>query len=274
MSIRLRLRLPLRPAVAAEALAVAILLGPLAGSAWGLSGPPNAATTWTLNVYDPRAFRWQDPDPMACTAASTVMMLNMGVVRADRGAGSLSSAGDSPLRWRLNTTYAEQETILAYSRANMTMRPTSAGTDPHGWRNALNYYGWGSVDAGVYRDSSYSSFDAAAHAVVVSLARYGRPVGILARAGRHSQVVTGYTVMGPDPRLGDGFTVVGVYVTDPLRSHAMRNTWVSWHNWQSGPTSAAFTPYQETDSPFVDPIDGQVSRAEWFGKWVVVDAVR
>ena len=260
--------------MAVNLLAVAIVFLPAAGSICGLTGPPSATTTWIFNVYDPRAVLWQDPDTTACTAASTAMMLNMGVIRTDEGAASSRSRGDAPLRWRLDTTYAQQESILAYSRANMTMRPTSAGTDPHGWRNALNYYGWGSMDAGVYRDSSYSSFDAAAKAVVVSLARYGRPVGVLSRAGRHSQVITGYMVMGGDPRLADGFTVVGVYVTDPLRSDAMRNTWVSSHNWRSGPTSAAFTPYRETDSPFVDAIDGRVGMTEWYGEWVVIDAVR
>ncbi len=31
--------------------------------------------------------------------------------------------------------------ILAFERSHDTLRSTSAGSDAHGWRNALNYYG-------------------------------------------------------------------------------------------------------------------------------------
>jgi hypothetical protein len=197
-----------------------------------------------------------------------------GGLGGDLGVASSHGLLPTAFLWRTNTTYAQQESILAYARANMTMNPSSAGSDPHGWRNALNYFGWGSMGAGVYRDSAYSSFDAAAKAVVVSLARYHRPVGVLSRAGRHSQIVNGYAVVGDDPRVGDDFAVVGVWVTDPLRSDAMRNTWISSRNWQSGPTGLRFTPYLETDSPFVDRIDGRIGKTEWYGKWVIIDAVR
>jgi hypothetical protein len=35
-----------------------------------------------------------------------------------------------------------------------------------------------------------------------------------------------------------------------------------------------FTPYLETDSPYRDPIDGQVGVEEWLGRYVIVAAVR
>ncbi|MGA3056437.1 MAG: hypothetical protein ABSE70_00140 [Candidatus Limnocylindrales bacterium] len=267
-----------RPAIAANVVALAALMFSTGAPVRGAAAPVDAPATWTFNVYDQRAVRWQDPDLTACTAASTEMMLNMiflgGDVEAGVDAASPRGLFPTALLWRPNTTYAQQETILAYARANMTMSLSSAGTDPHGWRNALNYYGWGSMSAGVYEDSAYSSLDAAAKAVVVSLARYHRPVGVLSRAGRHSQIVNGYTVMGDDPRVGNDFTVVGVYVTDPLRSDATRNTWMSLRNWQSGPTDLRFTPYLETDSPYVDRIDGRVGKTEWYERWVIIDAVR
>jgi hypothetical protein len=274
MSSRLHWRLAGWRAIAANAVALAALMFSMGAPVRAATAPVDAPARWTFNVYDQRAVRWQDPDLTACVAASTEMMLNMISLGGDFDAASPRGLLPTALLWRPNTTYAQQETILAYARANMTMSLSSAGTDPHGWRNALNFFGWGSLGAGVYRDSAYSSFEAAAKAVVVSLARYHRPVGVLSRAGRHSQIVNGYTVMGDDPRVGDDFTVVGVYVTDPLRSDAMRNTWLSSRNWQSGPTDLRFTPYLETDSPFVDRIDGRIGKTEWYGKWVIIDAVR
>jgi hypothetical protein len=156
----------------------------------------------------------------------------------------------------------------------MTMLTTSAGTDPHGWRNALNYYGWGSLTAAVYRDSSYTSFDTAAKAVVSALARYHKPVGILSHAGHHSQYVVGYMVTGDDPSTGStNFTIVGVDLTDPLQSAGYRDTWVYVTDWRSGPYGIQFAPYLETDSPYQDPVDGQIGTTEWYGKWVVIDPV-
>jgi hypothetical protein len=89
------------------------------------------------------------------------------------------------------SSYDTQESSLAFERDNMTMLTSSAGTDPHGWRNAFNYFGWGSLDADVYRDAAYSSFDAAAKVAVSAIATTHKPVGILARAGGHAQRVIG-----------------------------------------------------------------------------------
>ena len=224
----------------------------------------SAPATWTLDISDPRADRWQDPDFTACTAAATESMLN-----------DIDYTGSATgLVWQTTTSYTDQEAILAFERSNMTMLTTSAGTDPHGWRNALNYYGWGSLTAAMYRDSSYTSFDAASKAVVSALARYHKPVGILARAGRHSQYVVGYKVTGDDPSTGStNFTIVGVDVTDPLQSAGYRDTWVYLMDWRSGAYEIQFAPYLETDSPYQDPIDGQVGTTEWYGRWVIIDPV-
>jgi hypothetical protein len=231
--------------------------------------------TWQFDLYNSRGAMYQDPDYTACVATNTEMMLNMTTYQANLG--YLSSSNEVfqlPMRWRPTTSTTEQAAILAYARANMTMLTSSAGSDPHGWRNALNYFGWGKITAGVYRDSSYTSFDSATRAVVSALAWHEKPVGLLALAGRHAQMVTGYVVTGGDPAVSTDYTIVGVYITDSLQSAAMRDAYVPLATWQSGATAVRFTPYLETDSPYQDPIDGQVGRTEWYGKWVIIDALR
>jgi Fibronectin type III domain len=227
--------------------------------------PVVTPTEWTADLYDPRADRWQDPDYTACTAATTMSMLN-----------EISYSGtDATLTWTLTTAYATQEAMLAYERGHMTMLSSSAGTDPHGWRNALNYYGWGSMNAGVYRDSSYTSFDAAAKAAVSALARYHKPVGILALAGGHAEFITGYEVLGDDPSTGSmNFTIVGVDLTDPLAYNAHRDLWLTLADWRAGSTWVRFSPYLQTDSPYTDPVDGKVGYDEWYGNWVIIDPVK
>jgi hypothetical protein len=262
----------------ARAVALAGVLG-AAALVFVASAPTAAASTpatWRADLYDARAALWQEPDGSACTSAVALMMLN--VVAYESGAQYMAPpdprAPRTAPRWHADTSYATMETVLEFERSNMTMLARSAGSDPHGWRNALNYYGWGSVNAGVYRDSAYDSFDAAARAVVEAVARSGRPVGILARAGGHAQMVTGYVVTGDDPRFGDDFTIQGVFLTDPLKGVAMRDAWVSLDEWRWGPVAVRFSAYLQDDSPYRDGVDGNVGTAEWYGKWVILDAVR
>ena len=103
------------------------------------------------------------------------------------------------------------------------------GSDPHGWRNALNYYGWGPAalvaGARVYDDLSYSSFDGAMKAAVRALVATGKPVGLLGWRGAHAQMVTGYYGLVGDPfaRTPPAGTSTpsrsrGFYLTDPLRT--------------------------------------------------------
>jgi hypothetical protein len=240
---------------------IAAAIASLAGAA----APSAAAVTPAFDLYDSRAERWQNPDLKACTAASTLSMLN-----------TIAYSGSaSGFVWKPTTSYAMQESILAFERAHMTMLVKSAGTDPHGWRNALNYFGWGSVNAGVYRDASYSSFDAAAKAAVSALAMTRKPVGILALQGGHAQFITGYKVAGADPKTGSSnFTILGVYLTDPYRAAGHRDIWITYAQWHTGGIWVRFSPYRQTDSPYRDPIDGQIGKSEWFGKWVIIAPVK
>jgi hypothetical protein len=230
-----------------------------------------AATSYRYDIYDSRGVRWQNPDYTACTAASTEMMLNMIAYLGVKSAG----VNGTTFRWTPNVTYATQEKILAFERAHMTMLVSSAGTDPHGWRNALNYYGWGSLLADVYRDTSFTSFDAAAKWAVRSVGSFGKPVAILGWAGGHAQFITGYSVTGADPKTGStAFTINGVYLTDPLASDGWRNTYVSYSTWRSGVWKIRFSSYAWRDSPYRDPVDGHIGKSEWYGRWVIVNAVR
>jgi hypothetical protein len=236
-----------------------------AASASPASSPSPDKTTRSFNLYDPRAERWQNPDKTACTAASTLSMLNT-IAHAGAPAGFV---------WTPSTAYARQETILSYERRHMTMAKTSAGADPHGWRNALNYFGWGSTTAGVYEDESFSTFAAAAKRAVSALATTRKPVGILARMGKHAQFITGYKVTGADPASGStDFTVIGVYLTDPWLAAGHRDTYVTYAQWHTGGKWLRFSQYLQSDSIRKDAIDGHVGKTEWYGKWVIVAPVR
>lgn len=230
-------------------------------------------------MYDGSGVMYQDPDYTACVAASSQMMLNMiyGQTAEDFGLREIGQNGlfvppDGPaLTWRPSVSHPLMERIMAYTRLHMTMLTSSAGTDPHGWRNALNYFGWGSIGAGVYADRAYLSFDAAAKATVHAVAVYHKPVGILGWYGGHAQFITGYTVTGADPQTGSmAFTVTGVYLTDPLISQAMRNKLLSYKTWRDSLPRIAFKQYWQKDSPYRDPIDGNVGRTEWYGHWVAI----
>jgi len=258
-------------------IAVANLLAAVAFFAMSLStaigAAPASSTTWSFDMYDPAAVLYQDPDYTACASAAAQIMLNTAFDVSEQDyVSSGTEMFHLSMRWQPDTSAATMETILAYSRANMTMLTSSLGTDPHGWRNSLNYFGWGTMRGGVYSDTAYTSFADAAKAVVASLARSHKPVGLLARAGTHAQLVTGYVVTGENPTVSDNYTVVGVYLTDPLRSAAMRDAWIPLSTWQSGVYAIRFTPYTETDSPYTDPIDHNVGITEWYGKWVIIGA--
>jgi hypothetical protein len=266
----------------ALALAVAVLLTS-SGQVLADASQEGTATEvtpptpiWSINYYNPSVVRDQDPDYSACTAAATMSMLNLVAMAPDddmplsRG----SSLPQLSLVWQVDTSYDTQERILEYERENMTMILSARGTDPHGWRNALNYFGWGSMRAGVYVDGAYASFDGAAWAAVHSVARTGKPAGILGWFGGHAQYVTGYRVQGEDPRVSDNYTILGVYLTDPLEGDYMANTFVTYQDWKDGPLYLRFSPYYQNESPYRDPIDNHIGYTEWWGNWVIIDAVQ
>jgi hypothetical protein len=248
----------------ARVLAVALGLA-LMTSAVVPAAPAAAARTYSYNMYKSSLVRWQSPSSTACVASSTLMMLNF--------IGN-AGAGGPDFKWRSTISYATQTAILKYQRANDTQRASSGGTDAHGWVAGLNYYGWGSIDAGVYADTAYGSYLAAAKAAIQALAKFHKPVGILGWGGSHAQLLNGYRVTGGDPALTLNFTIVGVYITDPLRSDGYRNAFISNKVWQNGDYRVRFRMYLHTDNPYRDRIGGKTGNAEWYRKWVIVVPVK
>ncbi len=229
-----------------------------------------SAATFSENFYDGAGVRYQDPDYTACVPTSTLMMLNFVATKGSRGTG---------FRWTATTAYSAEESMLQWERTHMTQLTSHLGVDANGWRNGLNYYGWGAYtsEAGMtYRVFAYSSYDAALKAIVQAVATYNKPVGFLGWAGGHAQIVNGYRVTGLDPATSSAFTVTTIYLTDPLASDGMRNYAISAQNFGSGSTKYRFRPYTYTDSPYDDPYSPGTAAAyrAWYGKWVIVAPVR
>jgi hypothetical protein len=280
-------RTPVLVAVAVAALLVLSNVGLVAAAAPGVGGPlastrhrvmvPDAPTS--LNLYHGDAFRYQDPNYAACTSTATMIMLNVIAIRDTGGSG---------FDWRVDRSGATRYAILSWSRKHHTMTG-GVGTDPHGWRNALNRYGWGSgsleEDVRFYDDRAFGSYESAVRAAVRALILTRKPVGVLAWQGRHAQVMTGYDGLVGDPfkktssgSWANDFTVGGFYLSDPLRSAEIRNRRISWNSFKSSSnTGIRFQRYYEDDSPYDDPYTdpaGVASTSEWYGKYVLILPVR
>lgn len=235
-----------------------------------------ARATYVYDIYDSRSVRYQNPDETACTAAASLIMLNTAYYAASKTSiGGSGKASETAFVWKPTVSYKSQESILKWERGHMTMPLYKPGADVHGWRNALNYYGWGSIDAGVYKDLSYTTFDQAIKATVREIAMTNEPVGILSEYGSHAQIATGYSVTGADPRTGSlDFKVNGVYLTDPLRERRFTDHYVPYQEWKTtGQPLVRFFPFLQVDSVIKDPIDGQIGRREWWKKFVIVAVV-
>lgn len=277
-----RLRRPIARLRVSALLVVALLVAAL------VPAPPAvAATTWTKNLFVSKAFLYQDPYYTACTAASVMHMLNTMAYRGTGGHGFTWT----PTRIKRDANLAnvrDMTSILSFERRYDTLRSTSAGSDAHGWRNALNYYGWGAAAmkdpaARVYEDRAFGSLGSAMKAAVRAIARFGKPVGLLAWAGGHAQVMTGYVVTGEDPALSSNFTIAAVYLSDPLLDSAIVNRKVSYTSLKEGSLHVRFQAYRETDSPYDDPYSGgwirsavkpTVASSEWYHRWVLLLPVR
>jgi hypothetical protein len=277
---------PRRPSARITASAVAVLALVLVGLL-PLSGHVAAATTHSRNLFVAKGFVYQDPYYTACTAASVMHMLNTIAYRGTGGHG---------FRWKPYTIkkssnpdqLRDMTSILAFERRHDTLRSSTSGSDAHGWRNALNYYGWGSsamTNAAIrpYEDRAYSTYRSAMKAAVRAIARLGMPVGVLAWAGGHAQVITCYVVTGADPKTSSDFTIQWLYLSDPLKSSAIVNRRTSYGAMKDGALKWRFQWYRETDSPYDDPytsgwirssVKPTTGPSEWYHKWVLVLPVR
>ena len=231
-----------------------------------------------MNTFVATGFRYQDPNWAACTATSVRSMLNFISKRSVGGQGFV---------WVPTNSSTVRDRILAWERKHDTMAGGD-GSDPHGWRNALNYYGWGAgamvAGARVYDDFSFSSYSSAMKAAVRALVATGKPVGMLGWRGAHAQMITGYYGLVGNPFAQDAtgkytntFTVGGFYLSDPLRRSSAVNRAISYtglahtltYKWR-------FQRYYETDSKYDDPYTPgyRVSKAEWYSRFVLILPVR
>ncbi len=231
-----------------------------------------------MNLFVASKFRFQDPDWRACTAASTLVMLNF---IADNDSG-----GDG-FTWQTTTSLSVQDGILRWARRHDTLEGGN-GSDPHGWRNALNYFGWGSgalrEGSRVYDDKSYGKFNRAMKASVRALIKTGKPVGIVAWRGRHAQMITGYYGLKGDPwargsngKFTNAFSVGGFYMTDPLRKSKAVDRTMSYKALRETMTYKwRFQRYYERDSKLDDPYSAgnRKARDEWYGRFVVILPLR
>jgi hypothetical protein len=232
----------------------------------------------SMNLFTSSGFRFQDPNWAACTSTSVRTMLNLVAMRGSRGAGFI---------WRATNSGIVRDRILAWERSHDTMTGGN-GSDPHGWRNALNYYGWGvaalRTGGRVYEDASYTTYDGAMKAAVRAMAMTGKPVGLLGWRGAHAQMVTGYYGLVGKPFARDAtgkytnaFSVGGFYLTDPLRSSATVNRAVTYAGLRDTTNyRLRFQRYYETDSLLDDTYTPgvTVSKLEWYGRFVLVLPVR
>ena len=231
-----------------------------------------------MNTFVATGFRYQDPNWSACTATSVRSMLNFISKRSVGGVG---------FRWMPTNSATVRDRILAWERKHDTMAGGD-GSDPHGWRNALNYYGWGAgalvAGARVYDDFSYNSYSSAMKAAVRAIVTTRKPVGMLGWRGAHAQMITGYYGLVGNPfakdetgRYTNKFTVGGFYLTDPLRASKAVNRTISYtglartltYKWR-------FQRYYETDSKYDDRYTPgyRVSKTEWYSRFVLILPVR
>jgi hypothetical protein len=195
--------------------------------------------------------------------------------------------GGNAFLWQPTTSGVVRDSMLAWERTNDTMAG-GRGSDPHGWRNALNSYGWGPgalvAGARTYDDASFGSFASAMKSAVRALVLTGKPVGLLARRGTHAQIVTGYYGLVGNPfakdstgRYTNAFTVRGFYLTDPWRATGVVNRATRYETMRTSTDNRLrFRRYWETDSPYDDPYTPGIrpSRDEWYGMFVLLLPIR
>jgi hypothetical protein len=200
---------------------------------------------------------------------------------------SLGHRGGDHFRWTRSLSSRTRDAILGWERAHDTIEG-GRGTDVHGWRNALNYFGWGrsALQAGsrVYEDVSFTSYSSAMKAAVRAMISTHKPVAMAAWAGKHAVMITGYYGLSGDPfakdrdgRYTNTFRVAGFYLSDPLRESGRRSVRVTYSSLgRSSDPTIRFRPYRETDSPYDDPYTSgnRSSNSEWYGKWVLILPVR
>ena len=208
---------------------------------------PTPTGPYTMNLYREGVFV-HEAGKEWCVAAAALGMLN--VIR-------LGDEGQTP-----DISATTQRALMTRIEALTTWEDShNGGTGPGGWAAVLTEEGY------PYEVRTYPSRLAAMRAAASALRATGRPVGILAWAGVHSWVMTGFEATA-DPAAARMFTVTTAYVLDPWYP------WVStrWPRSEAPnePRDAAdlmanFLPWKLGSGPYagrdgqfllVEPVDG------------------
>ena len=168
-----------------------------------------------------------------CVPAATQTMLNLVRGTSDR-------------------SYATQERLYRELRAANKYRYATRGNDVRGWARVLTAR-LGTDRA--YNDQSFTSRSAAYAAIVDSMDRTGRPVGIVVDRGSHAWTVVGFRVQETVGVLGSR-TILGFYVVGPLGPG--KDPWPKAY-YTVDQLSSRFTRYHEWQMSVV-----------WEGKYVIV----
>ncbi len=156
--------------------------------------PSPSPTPFAVNLYRDGVFV-HEVDKESCVAAAVQNMLN--VIR-------LVEAGREP-----DVSEATQRALHDRIVELTTWEDShNGGTGPGGWAAVLTEEGY------PYEVRIYPSRLAAMRAAASALRATGRPVGILAWAGVHSWVMTGFEATA-DPAAARMFTVTTAFILDP-----------------------------------------------------------
>ena len=153
-----------------------------------------AAGPYSMSLYRPGVFVHQ-ADKDWCVAAAVQNMLN--VIR-------LREEGRAP-----DTTARTQRALYRRIVELTTWEDShNGGTGPGGWARILTEKGY------PYELRVYDTRNAALRAAVTALRETRRPVGVLAWAGVHSWVLTGFSATA-DPAKARDFSVTSARFLDP-----------------------------------------------------------
>ena len=168
-----------------------------------------------------------------CVPAAAQHMLNLAKGTSDR-------------------SYATQSKLYREIRAANKYDYATKGNDVRGWSRVLSAH----LPAGHgYADQSFDSRGVAYAAIVESMDRTRRPVGIVVDHGTHAWTVVGFRVRETDGVAGSR-VILGFYVVGPLGSP--KDPWPKAY-YTVDQLSTRFTRYHEWQRSVV-----------WEGKYVIV----
>jgi hypothetical protein len=233
-------RAPSRPARRLLAAALASVLFALVATGPSLAADPRDRTVQvtavesirTVDLFRSSAAVTQYTNYW-CVPAAAQTMLNLAKGTSDR-------------------SYATQSALYREIRAANKYDYSTNGNDVRGWSRVLSAH----LPAGHgYADQSFDSRGVAYAAIVESMDRTRRPVGIVVDRGTHAWTVVGFRVRETDGVAGSQ-VILGFYVVGPLGSP--KDPWPKAY-YSVDQLSTRFTRYHEWQRSVV-----------WEGKYVIV----